>query len=143
MSRIEIFGTFACESRSAFILTFSFNYTTMAKLYNNDKNFLVIEMTGAEASSLGFGIEIPGCLNAIICGGCNSQIEHKDIYYIAGINEVMCKDCCDDYVKHMNHYKDYDSVRYEVNHFNVIASKLGMSEKASIIEGNEIEISSN
>ena len=112
----------------------------MAKLYKNNKNFLIIEMTGAEASVLGFGIEITGCLNSIFCGGCNSQIEHKDIYYIAGINEVMCKDCADDYIKTMSHYTDNDSLRYEINHFNIIAQKLSMSEKAAFTTDNKIII---
>ena len=112
----------------------------MAKLYTNDKNFLIIEMNGAEASGLGFGIEIPGCLNAIVCGGCNSQIEHKEIYYIAGINEVMCKDCADDYIKNMSHYTDIDSLKYEINHFNIIAQKLGMSEKAAFSADKKIVI---
>lgn len=114
----------------------------MAKIHTNDKNFLIIEMNGAEASELGFGIEIPGCLNAIICGGCNSQIEHKEIYYIAGINEVMCKDCAEDYVKNMSHYTDIDSLKYEINHFNIIAQKLGMSETANFSPDNKIIISS-
>lgn len=112
----------------------------MAKIYTNDKNFLIIQMNGAEASGLGFGIEVTGCLNAIICGGCNSQIEHKEIYYIAGINEVMCKDCVDDYIKNMSHYTDIDSLKYEINHFNIIAQKLGMSEKASFTADNKIVI---
>ena len=115
----------------------------MAKIYKNDKNFLIIQMTGAEASSLGFGIEIPGCLNAIICGSCNSQIEHKDIFYIAGINEVMCKDCTDDYIKNMNHYIDYDSLKYEINHFNIIAQKLGTSEKATFTPDSKIVVISS
>ena len=115
----------------------------MAKLYTNDKNFLVIEMNGAEASNLGFGVEIPGCLNAIVCGGCNSQIEHKEIYYIASINEVMCKDCAEDYVKNMNHYIDDDSLKYEINHFNIIAQKLGMSEKAAFTPDSKIVVISS
>lgn len=115
----------------------------MAKVYTNDKNFLIIEMNGSEASDLSFGIEIPGCLNVILCGGCNSQIEDKDIYYIAGINEVMCKDCADDYIKNMSHYTDVDSLKYEINHFNIIAQKLGMSEKADFTPDNKIIISSN
>ena len=103
----------------------------MAKLYKNDKNFLIIQMNGAEASNLGFGTEVTGCLNSIVCGTCNASIEHKDIYYLAGINEVLCKDCVEDYTKNMNHYIDDDSLKYEINHFNIIASKLGMSEKAA------------
>ena len=114
----------------------------MAKLYTNDKNFLVINMNGAEASSLGFDIEIPGCNNAILCGGCNSHIEHKDIFYIAGINEIMCKDCADDYIKNMSHYTDIDSLKYEINHFNIIAQELDMSENANFSPDNKIIISS-
>lgn len=114
----------------------------MAKVYKNDKNFLIIEMTGKEASNINFGIETIGCLNIILCGSCNSQIEYKTIYYIAGINEVMCKDCVDDYIKNMNHYTDDDSLKYEINHFNFVASKLGMSEKASFSADNKIIISS-
>ena len=112
----------------------------MAKIYTNDKNFLIIEMNGAEASNLGFGMEITGYLNSIVCGSCNTSIEHKDIYYIAGINEVMCKDCADDYIKNMSHYTDIDSLKYEINHFNIIAQKLGMSEKASFTVDNKIVI---
>ena len=105
----------------------------MAKIYsdyNNYNDFLVIEMNGHEASSLNFGFKIPGDLNIIICGSCNSEIQNKNIYYVAGINEVMCKDCVDDFIKNTTHYTDEDSLRYEVNHFNLIASKLGIEEKA-------------
>ena len=121
---------------------FNLKLKDMAKIYKNDKNFLVIQMNGEEASNLGFGMEITGCLNSIVCGRCNSSIEDKDIYYIAGINEVMCKDCAYDYIKNMSHYIDYDSLKYEINHFNIIAQKLGMSEKAGFSPDNKIIISS-
>ena len=109
----------------------------MAKLYTNDKNFLVIKMNGAEASGLGFGIEIPGCLNAIICGGCNSQIEHKEIYYIAGINEVMCKDCAEDYVKNMSHYTDIDSLTSKAKNANELLEE---TTKEAITLKNKVSI---
>lgn len=112
----------------------------MAKVYKNDKNFLIIQMNGAEASNLGFGMEITGCLNSIVCGTCNISIEHKDIFYVAGINEVLCEDCVDDYIKNMNHYIDDDSLKYEINHFNIIAQKLGMSEQASFTPDSKIII---
>ena len=119
---------------------FNLKLKDMAKVYKNDKNFLIIQMNGKEASNLGFGMEITGCLNSIFCGSCNSSIEDKDIYYIAGINEVMCKDCAYDYIKNMSHYIDYDSLKYEINHFNIIAQKLGMSEKAGFSPDNKIII---
>ena len=122
---------------------FNLKLKDMAKIYKNDKNFLIIQMNGEEASNLGFGMEITGCLNSIVCGSCNSSIEDKDIYYIAGINEVMCKDCAYDYIKNMSHYIDYDSLKYEINHFNIIAQKLGMSERAGFSPDNKIIISEN
>ena len=112
----------------------------MAKVYKNDKNFLIIEMNGAEASGLGFGIEVTGCLNVIVCGSCNTSIEHKKIFYVACINEVLCENCITDYVKNMSHYTDDDSLKYEINHFNIIAEKLGMSEKAGLAVDKKIVI---
>ena len=114
----------------------------MAEIYKNNKNFLIIKMNGAEASNLEFGTEITGCLNSIVCGSCNDTIEHKDLYYIAGINEVMCEDCCNDYCKNMNHFIDDDSLKYEINHFNIIAQKLNMPDRASLSPDNKIIISS-
>ena len=119
---------------------FNLKLIIMAKIYTNDSNFLVIEMNGTEASELGFGIKISGSLNTIVCGSCNSQIENNFIYYIASINEVMCKDCADDYIKNMSHYTDIDSLKYEISHFNIIAQKLGMSEKAGFSPDNKIII---
>ena len=110
----------------------------MAKLYKNDKNFLIIEMDGAEASDLGFGIETTGCLNVILCGTCNTSIEHKKIFYVACINEVLCEDCIEDYTKNMSHYTDDNSLKYEINHFNVISQKLGMNLKASFSPDKKI-----
>ena len=112
----------------------------MAKLYKNDKNFLIIEMDGTEASGLGFGVEVTGCLNVIVCGTCNTSIEHKKIFYVACINEVLCEDCIEDYTKNMSHYTDDDSLKYEINHFNIIAEKLGMSEKAVLTIDKKIVI---
>ena len=112
----------------------------MAKIYKNDKNFLIIKMDGAEASGLGFGIEVTGCLNVIVCGSCNASIEHKDIFYVACINEVLCENCITDYVKNMSHYTDDDSLKYEINHFNIVAQKLGMSEKAGLAVDKKIVI---
>ena len=121
---------------------FNLKLKDMAKVYKNDKNFLIIEMDGTEASGLGFGMEVTGCLNVIVCGSCNTSIEHKKIFYVACINEVLCENCITDYVKNMSHYTDDDSLKYEINHFNIIAQKLGMSEKASFTADNKIIISS-
>lgn len=104
----------------------------MAKVYNNDKRHLVIEISPGEATKLNFGIDITGLNNMFLCGSCNQEINPHNMYYICGINEVMCKDCLEDYVKTMNHYCDDDSLLYEAKHFNAVATKLGMKERATV-----------
>lgn len=102
----------------------------MAKVYNNQREFLIIQINAHEATELNFGIPVTGLNNVCLCETCNNECKPEDIYYVAGINEVMCKDCVEDYVKNMNHYIDDDSLNYEINHFNVIADKLDMKERA-------------
>lgn len=104
----------------------------MAKVYYNKREHLVIRMNVREATKLDFGFKILGINNLCICGTCNNECKPNDIYYIAGINEVMCQDCIDDYCNNMNHYVDNDSLIYESNHFNRIAEKLGMNERAAL-----------
>ena len=40
----------------------------------------------------------------------------------------------------MSHYTDDDSLKYEINHFNIVAQKLGMSEKAGLAVDKKIVI---
>lgn len=111
----------------------------MAKIYKNDKNFLIIQMNSEEATKIGFGFEITGLLNMCVCGTCNHECKDYHIYYIAGINEVQCDNCITDYVKNMNHYIDDDSLIYEVRHFNYYAEKLGMKERVKITPNSKFE----
>lgn len=104
----------------------------MAKVYHNEREHLVIQMNASEATECNFGIEIPGINNLCICDACNAECKPSEIYYIAGINEVMCGDCIEDYVKNMNHYVDDDSLTYEVRHFNKVAETLNMNERAAV-----------
>lgn len=103
----------------------------MAKVYKNDKNFLVIQMNGEEASGIDFGYHIPGQLNEILCASCNKEIQQEEIFYVACINDVMCQDCVEDAVKNMTHYTDAPDLQYEIRHFNVIAEKLNINLKAT------------
>lgn len=112
----------------------------MAKIYKNDREHLVIQMNAREATELNFGIPVTGLNNICLCGTCNQECKPEDIYYIAGINEVMCKDCIEDYVKNMNHYTDEDSSKYELAHFNNVAERLNMNERAAITPGGKIVI---
>lgn len=102
----------------------------MAKVYYNDREHLVIQMNIQEATEIGFGIPVTGLNNICLCGSCNKELKPEDIYYVCGINEVLCKDCIEDYVKNMNHYVDDDSLEYEIRHFNQYATELGIKERA-------------
>lgn len=102
----------------------------MAKVYNNNRQHLVIQMNAKEATKLNFGIPITGLNNICLCGVCNDECKATEIYYICGINEVLCGECAKDYVENMNHYVDDDSVKYEISHFNTVARTLDMEERA-------------
>ena len=104
----------------------------MAKVYRNKREHLIIQMNAHEATELYFGIPVTGLNNMCLCGTCNCECKPKDIYYVCGINEVLCKECVEDYVENMNHYVDDDSLTYELRHFNNVAEKLNMNERAAI-----------
>lgn len=102
----------------------------MAEIVTNNKNFLIIKMNKTEATKCNFGlVSEEEEDNIIICGSC-LIICNKESYYIAGLNEVMCKDCMEDFIKNMNHYTDANSLRYEIKHFNYYANILNLDVKA-------------
>lgn len=101
----------------------------MAEIVKNDKNFLIIKMNEKEATKCNFGMLPLEKDNIIICGSC-LVICNEELYYIAGINEVLCKDCMEDFVKNMNHYTDSNSLRYEIKHFNHYANILNIDINA-------------
>lgn len=110
----------------------------MAKIYNNDKGHLVIKLTNKDVNTLGFGIAIMAINNLVICDTCNNEVNSDEIYYVCAINRILCKDCLDDYLDNMKHYEDDDSINYEINHFNAVASKIGMRERAYKTVDNKI-----
>lgn len=102
----------------------------MAEIVKNDKNFLIIKLNDEEASKCNFGMLPRLKDNIIICSSCNVICDESELYYIAGINEVLCKDCMEDFVKNMNHYTDNNSLRYEIKHFNHYANILNIDTNA-------------
>lgn len=112
-------------------------FTIMAEIYKNKNNFLVIKLNDKEAAELNFGIEVTALHNICLCGTCNNECSSEDIYYVACLNEVMCKDCINDFVNNSTHYDDVESLEYEVQHFNFIADKLKLNAHA-IISSNAI-----
>lgn len=112
----------------------------MASIYKNQRGHLIIQLNVHEATDLNIGIEIPGLNNLCLCDTCNNECKPEDIYYIAGINEIMCKDCVEDYVDNMNHFNDDNSIQYEINHFNAVAKKLNMKERAVLTSEGKLII---
>lgn len=91
----------------------------MAKKYDNKEKFLIIEMNTNEAFSLGFGFAD----KELICDQCNELITDK-CYYIAALNMAYCEECLKDFIENQIRY--FEDIKYEVEHYNKIADKLGL-----------------
>lgn len=92
----------------------------MAKIVNNDKGFKVISLSIEDAASLGFGLYGSG---ACVCMHCNNIIK-GDIYYIAVLNDVMDKECYDEWYKGATRYTE--DIPIENRNFNHYKEVLGL-----------------
>ena len=91
----------------------------MAKRYDNDKGFLIIEMSIPEATV--------NCNFGIVCDNCNELlVGEKTVYYFAVLNRLFCKECTDDIIKNIN--RESEDIPYEVKHYNYYADKLGIEK---------------
>ena len=102
----------------------------MAKRYDNDKNFLIIEMSVEEASNIcGFGIDFVDNETGLVfdhilnCDTCANRIT-DNVYYVAAINHALCKDCCDDFIK--GYDKHPEDTSYEKRHYNYYAKEFNL-----------------
>ena len=99
----------------------------MATKFENSKGFLIIEMTPEEAiNKCNFGyIDKKKHEAFLVCDDCNDVIHfHNNVYYVAVLNRVLCKNCCDRFV---NNFKRYEEDKaYEVKHYNYYANKVGL-----------------
>lgn len=93
----------------------------MAKIVNNDKGFKVISLSTEDATSLGFGLYGSG---ACICMHCNKGCLSGDIYYIAVLNDTMCKNCYKKWLKDATRYAH--EIPYEEENFNRYKEALGL-----------------
>lgn len=101
----------------------------MAKIVNNDKGFKVISLSEEEAVSIGFGIwyrndEDTDDLHTCICMNCNKGCLSGDIYYIAVLNDTMCKDCYEKWLKSATRYTE--DIPVEDRNFNYYKEALGL-----------------
>ena len=96
----------------------------MTKKYDNDKGFLVIEMSIREAAfTCNFGYIIPNGIPVIIDDNTNEVIR-GNVYYVAVLNRVFCKESYEDWYENATRYKE--DIPYEEKHFNYYAEKLGI-----------------
>ena len=96
----------------------------MAKKYDNDKGFLVIEMSIKEAAFIcNFGYIIPNYIPVIIDDNTNEVIR-GNVYYVAVLNRVFGKESYEDWYENATRYKE--DIPYEEKHFNYYAEKLGI-----------------
>lgn len=93
----------------------------MAKIVKNDKGFKVISLSTEDAASIGFGLYGSG---ACVCMHCNKGRLSGDIYYIAVLNDTMCKDCYEEWLKDAVKYAD--DAPYEEQNFNRYKEALGL-----------------
>ena len=100
----------------------------MAKKYDNDKGFLIIEMTYDEATILcNFGCQTSEDSYFVVCDTCNNRLTNNDkIYYVAVINRALCFDCCNDFIKGCDRHPD--DIPYEERHYNYYAKKLNLDK---------------
>ena len=100
----------------------------MAKKYENDKGFLIIEMSYEEAKNVcKFGCVTGETERIIVCDNCNNKFESTDnIYYFADLNRAFCKECADDIIANLERY--VEDIPYEVKHYNHYAKLLNIEE---------------
>ena len=100
----------------------------MAKKYDNDKGFLIIEMSYDEATVLcNFGCQTSEDTYFVACDNCNNRITKEDnIYYFAALNRAFCKECTDDIIDNQERYDE--DIDYEKRHYNYYAKKLNLEE---------------
>ncbi len=91
----------------------------MARVVNNDKGFKVIALSPVEARSLGWG-----CAEGLICMECNNTIQ-KEAYYVAVLNDVMDKECYEEWLKRAKYYSD--DKPFEDMNFSYYAERLGLN----------------
>lgn len=85
----------------------------MANKVENEKGFLIIEMTLNEADKIGFGIGSGAC----ICVGCNGLCLPK-VYYVAAMNETMCEKCLNEFLTSEDTIRYDEDIPYEERNYN-------------------------
>lgn len=110
-----------------------------------ESKFLIIEATAQEFMTAGFGagpvtdcgviaggifdgfsmISVGGG-ERMVCDNCNSEIKKDDTcYYVAVLNQVMCKDCFKSWHKYAKFYPE--DVPFEKRNYDRVAGQLDIA----------------
>ena len=100
----------------------------MARIVKNDKGFKVIALSHEEGETLGWGIwhrndEDTDDLCDFICMRCNRLIE-GELYYVAVLNDVMCKEHYEQWYNSAVRYSD--DILVENKNFHDVLLILGL-----------------
>lgn len=76
--------------------------------------YKVIEITRLEATAIDFGN---------MCDRCGF-ITNENMYYVAALNKLMCKDCYDSYISTFPRYNDYRTIEFENRHYADVLNRL-------------------
>lgn len=89
----------------------------MAAKFENNKGFLIIEMTPEEAiNKCVFGyIDKHQHIDLLVCDNCGDKITyHNKVYYVAVLNRLLCKDCCEYFVETSNIMKKINLTKLHI-----------------------------
>ena len=109
----------------------------MAIILENGQKHLIIQISKKEAIELGFET-VAIDKGYLICAVCCQVIDSDDLYYVASINDILCKDCLEEFLENAEYKADRLSIQTERKHFEAIIRKLNVSNlhKVKIIVGD-------
>lgn len=99
----------------------------MAEIVENKKGFRVIKMSTEEAiHKCNFGFyNVSINVTLLVCDYCNKIInKDKEVYYIAVLNRLLCKECYEEWYTHATRYEE--DAEYEERCFRKYANALGL-----------------
>lgn len=95
----------------------------MAKKIETKQGIIVVEINNEEAVKCDFGINLANGDRFVVCDNCNKDISEKS-YYIPVLNRCLCKECYDEFIENVKHYKE--DARYELFYYNKYAKILNL-----------------
>lgn len=111
----------------------------MAKFLKTEKGHLTIELTPEDyKSDKPVGFQTKDNKVVVVCDTCLKDCSNENSILIPGIKRVLCKDCAEDFLSNIEHYKE--DFAYEMKYFNAYAKAFAIPERARINDSDDIEV---